>query len=457
MNKKLPDVKVKITGLNHNGEGVGRLPDGMAVFVPGTVPGEEVLVQVVQCRKNFARAKMLKIIDRADERCSPECGIYNGCGGCTMQHIDYRAQMEYKTRLVSDSLIRIGKLKDIKVFPTIGMKNPWHYRNKVHFQVQDLNGRVALGYYEKGSHRFLPLSANRCLLVDKDLNQAAKTVEKLLNKYKVPLFDWRRKKGLIRHVVLRKAKATGEIMIILVTGNSRWRQQEELAREIQEMHPSVVSVIRNINNSSSRVVLGSRNITLVGKSFITDRLGSLEFHISPGSFYQVNTSQTEVLYDKALEYAGLTGREKVLDAYCGIGTIALYMAGRAEEVIGLEIVPEAVQNARENARQNKITNAEFYQGEVERLLPLLAAEGYRPDVVVLDPPRRGCAKEALDALVEMQVPRIVYVSCDPGTLARDLSYLNSRGYDVKEVQPVDMFPHTSHIECVVSLKRKHGL
>ncbi|MBM7854002.1 23S rRNA (uracil1939-C5)-methyltransferase [Desulfohalotomaculum tongense] len=453
-NRENQNITIDITGLTHKGEGVGRLPDGMAVFVPGAVPGEKAAVQVVRRKKNYAHARLLDIIAQADERCRPQCAVYGRCGGCTLQHIEYQAQLRYKTGQVKDSLSRIGKLKDVKVLPTLGMERPWHYRNKVHFQVQEINGRVTLGYFEQGSHCLLPLSAHRCLLVDDELNEAAKTVEELLNKYRVPVFNWQNKRGLIRHVVLRKGAVTGEVMVVLVTGSGRWDEENRLAREIQHIHPRVASVVRNINQSGSRVVMGEKNKTLAGKPTITDRLGRLKFNISPNSFYQVNPAQTLVLYNKAREYAGLTGKEKVLDAYCGIGTIALFMAGCAGEVMGLEIVPEAVKDAEENAKENGIDNVEFYQGEVERLLPLLSREGYRPDVVVLDPPRRGCGREVLSVLAEMKVPGIVYVSCDPGTLARDLSYLNSNGFEIKEVQPVDMFPQTAHVECVVKIEKK---
>lgn len=445
---------IKITDLNHQGEGVGRLQEGIAVFVPGALPGEQVEIEVTQRKKNYASGKLLGVMEASTERHQPQCSIYNGCGGCAFQHANYQAQLQYKRNLVQQNLTRIGKLETVTVLPTLGMKDPWHYRNKVHFQVQQVDGQLRLGYFAQGSHDFKPLTSESCGLVDKDLNQVASEIETILNKYKVPVFHWRSKKGLLRHVVLRKAQATGQIMVVFVTSNAHWPRVKQMAIEIQQQLPNVVSVIRNINQSSSRVVMGDKNITLAGESVIMDKLGDVKFAISPNSFYQVNPSQTSVLYQKALEDAGLTGQEKVLDAYSGIGTIALFAAKGAKEVVGLEMVPQAVQDAKENAARNGITNAEFYQGEVERLLLLMKQEGYQPDVVILDPPRKGCDQVALETLAAMQVPKIVYVSCNPATLARDVAYLHQQGYNVGPVQPVDMFPWTSHVECVILMQRR---
>lgn len=457
------DLILDVTGLTHQGEGIARLPDGLVIFIPGVIPGEKVLVQIVQRQKKFARANLLKILEQVAERTQPACPIYNNCGGCSWQHLDYNAQLRYKTRRVQDSLVRLGKIQHINVLATLGMEQPWSYRNKLHLQAQEINGQIKLGYFEQGSHCFIPLLPHNCLLVDQELNQTAQLVENLLNKYQIPVFDWKHKRGIIRHIVLRKAIATGEIMVVIVTGSGKWINQDDFAQDLKNRDLTknrLVSIIRNINTASNRVVLGDKNIILSGKATITERLetgqsAELAFDISPNAFLQINHLQTQVLYRKVIQFAGLTGREKVLDIYCGIGTIALSLAALAAAVIGLEIVPQAVANAKSNAQRNGITNAEFYQGEAGRLLLLLCREGYQPDLVVLDPPRRGCAPELLKVLVQMAVPRIIYISCDPGTLARDLSYLCSNGYQVREVQPVDMFPHSGHVETVVRLQRQN--
>jgi 23S rRNA (uracil1939-C5)-methyltransferase len=292
------------------------------------------------------------------------------------------------------------------------------------------------------------------LLVDGELNEVARVIGNLLNKHGVSACNQKQRDRFFRHVVLRKGFYTGEIMVVLVTGSGEWPEENLFVGELSSLRPGLASVVRNINDGPPGVVLGRTNKLLAGREAITDRLVHLHFNISPSSFYQVNPVQTLVLYQKALEYAALTGVETVVDAYSGVGTIALFLAGHAQKVYGLEVVSEAVEDARKNALLNKISNVEFHLGEVEKQFPAMAAQGLHPDVVVLDPPRKGCGREVLDAMAAMQVPRVVYVSCDPGTLARDLGYLATKGYKVEEVQPVDMFPWTHHVECVIGMQRK---
>lgn len=456
------EIEITIDNLNHSGEGVGRR-EGMAVFVPFTAPGDRVRARICEVKKNYARAVLTGIVEQAPERAKPACVRFGSCGGCRVQHINYGGQLNRKTELVRQSLSRIGGLGHVEVKPAMGMAYPWHYRNKVHFQVGRRGGRVVLGYYEEGSHRMAgivegggcPSSSPDylCLLVDRDLNRLAGEIEEMLNQYGVQPFNWETGSGLLRHVLLRKGAGTGEMMAVLVTSPEEWPEEKRFAFELAGSVSGVGSVQRHINTGPGRQLLGGRTVALYGRPFITDILGELSFRLSAESFYQVNPGQTLALYQKTLEYAGLTGMETVVDAYSGVGTIALFMAGKARKVTGMELVPRAVRDARVNAELNGINNVEFYSGPVEKLLPGMTRKGLKPDVVILDPPRRGCHVQVLETIAAAGVPRVVYVSCDPGTLARDLGKLAASGYAVKEVQPVDMFPHTHHVECVVLMSR----
>lgn len=453
-------IRLQIDGLTHAGDGVGRYR-GMAVFVPGTMPGDTVLAEVAEVKKSFARARLLEIIGRSPGRRDPRCSHYTACGGCRLQHVNYEDQLRLKTGLVRDSLARIAGLGSVPVLNCIGMANPWHYRNKVRFQVKEEPGGIRLGLYEEKSRILTAVfkdedgSYTGCLLVDRELNETASDIEKLLNRHGAAVDRHGREGRFFRHVVLRKGFFTGEIMVVLATGNNHWPREKEFVSDLLTLRPRIKSLVRNINGRPYGPVPGLENRILAGREYITDRLGHLTFMISPLSFYQVNPAQTLVLYRKALEYAELDPdrRQTVVDAYSGVGTIALFMAGRAEKVYGLEAAAGAVEDARRNAALNGINNTEFLRGDVEKTFPDLAARGLLPGVVVLDPPRSGCRREVLEAVADMQTPRVVYVSCDPGTLARDLGLLAGMGYRVEEVQPVDMFPWTSHIEVVARIEK----
>jgi len=456
--EKHQEIILEINGITHSGEGVGRY-EGLAVFVPGAVSGDTVRARVTELKKSYATSRLLEIISPSHARREPRCGLFSSCGGCRLQHVDYQQQLSIKTGLVRDSLSRIAGLSSVNVRETLGMKDPWHYRNKVHLQVKESSAGIELGFYEEGSHILAPFgdggsSVWGCLLVDRDLNHTASVIKNLLNG-RGGRCDHRNKGGFFRHVVLRKGFSTGEIMAVIVTRDGQWPGGEHFAKDLTASDPRVTSLIRNINEGPPGMLLGGQNRLLAGREYITDHLDYLTFVISPASFYQVNPIQTRLLYKKALEYSGLLDGEAntVVDAYSGIGTVALFMAGHARRVYALEIVREAVEDARRNAQINDIYNIEFHAGEVEKKLLTLAAGGLRPDVVLLDPPRKGCRPEVLEAISAMGVPRVVYISCDPGTLSRDLGLLAAKGYLVEEVQPVDMFPWTHHVECVVLMSR----
>ncbi len=450
-------ISLAITGLTHNGEGVGKW-HGFAVFVPGALPGETVSVQVTEIKKNYARACLLQLDTKSPSRVEPLCKYHSTCGGCRLQHVDYQEHLHLKTNLVRDNISRIAGLDNVTIHETTGMEHPWNYRNKVHFHIKDTPLGIRLGFYQEGTHRLISLFDQNdqenpdCLLVDKELNLIAGGAQDLLNQLKSKAPN----NGFFKHLVLRKAFFTGEIMVILVTGSQKWPGEELFTKALLKLFPQITSLVRNINDKPGPV-MGKHNYLLHGKEHITDRLGNLSIMISPHSFYQVNPIQTEKLYQKVLEYANLNNSTLplIVDAYSGTGTIALYLAGqkKAGRVIGLEVIPDAVEDSKKNALINKIDNIEFYQGKVEELLPKIVDKDLKPDILILDPPRQGCAPEVLQTAAAVKIPTIIYVSCNPATLARDLGRLSQMGYRANEVQPIDMFPWTVHVECVVSMSR----
>ena len=444
-------IELRISDINHQGAGVGRYRD-FAVFVPFTCVGEKISTRITEIKKSFAIGDLINILESSEDRINPLCPEFMKCGGCQVQHINYTEQLKIKEKLVHDNINRIGGLNNVIVLPTIGMENPWHYRNKVHLQVGRKNNRTILGFFAEGSH-ILVENTSQSLINDNRLNEITAIIEELLNKYKIVPYNRRDKTGLLRSVMLRIAKATGQVMLVLVTGSGEWLSQTAFSRELVTLCPDITSIIRNLNTANSSLLFGRANKLLFGKETITDRIEGLTFNISTHSFYQINPEQTAKLYAKAKEYAQLSGKETVIDAYCGIGTIALYLSRNSKKVIGLESLHMAVKDAKKNAFLNKITNAEFMCGEVETLLPKLAEQNFTADIVVLDPPRQGCKQIVLETVATMNIPKIVYVSCNPATLARDLGILAKFGYRAKEVQPVDMFPQTSHVECVIRIER----
>ncbi|WZL72084.1 23S rRNA (uracil(1939)-C(5))-methyltransferase RlmD [Clostridiaceae bacterium 35-E11] len=452
MMKKGKIYPVKIEDIGHKGEGIGRV-EGFTVFVDGGVPGDELEVRIETVKKNYAIGQMIKINLPSKDRIKPICPIAEVCGGCQIQHIDYQAQLQLKADKVKANILRIGKLNDVIVHETIGMAQPYQYRNKAQFPVGIIDGKAIVGFYKKGTHEIVNM--NSCHIQHEVNDKIVNAIKKYIDNYQIATYDEATGKGLIRHIITKVGFATKEIMVVIVTNDGTLPHKEVLIDLLVEEVPSISSVVQNINTKKSNRILGKECVTLYGKDVIIDKIGDLKFNISPLSFFQVNPMQTKVLYEKALEYADLTGSENVYDIYCGIGTISLFLAKKAKRVYGIEIVEAAIEDAKENARINHIQNTEFFAGPAEDVVPKLYAKGVKADVVVIDPPRKGCDEKVLDTIVKMQPQRVVYVSCNPSTLARDLKYLDERGYKTVEVQPVDMFPHTAHVETVVRLQRQN--
>lgn len=459
------EYEAEIIGISHDGEGVGRV-NGFTLFVAGALPGERAIVRVDHLKKQYGYARLLNLIEESAERVMPDCGIYEECGGCQLQHLSYEAQLRVKRQQVVDNLQRIGKLEvagaraisgesveeqGIIVHPTLGMSDPWRYRNKAQVPFGEERGGLIGGFYAQGSHRIIDME--ECLIQHQANDEVVARVKEIGARLGITAYDEERNAGLLRHVVVKVGFRTGEIMVVLVTNGSSIPRVDEWVAGIREALPAVKSICHNINVKQTNVIFGDETRVLWGSEVIYDYIGDVKFAISARSFFQVNPVQTEVLYGKALEYAGLTGDEVVVDAYCGIGTISLFLAQRAGQVYGVEIVEEAIADARKNAELNGMTNVHFEAGPAEVVLPEWTRQGIRPDVIVVDPPRKGCDAALLATILELQPRRVVYVSCSASTLARDLRVLVDGGYGVAEVTPVDMFPHTVHVESVALLER----
>jgi 23S rRNA (uracil1939-C5)-methyltransferase len=443
-------IELMITGQAHDGAGVGKV-EGFTVFVPLTVPGERVRAKITQVKKTYAKAALEEIISVHPDRTQPLCPIYEQCGGCQLQHLAYAAQLKHKRQQVIDHFARIGGMPDVVIHPVLGMDEPWRYRNKAQVPFGWKNGQAVAGFYAPGSHEIIDMEA--CLIQHPANDLAVAKVKQLARELKIPIYNEAKHRGVLRHVMVRTGYHTGEMMVVLVTNGEHLPHKKELVREMVRSLPKIKSIVQNINTKRTNVVLGEKSRVLWGERVIYDKIGDVTFAISPHSFFQVNPMQTKVLYDQVVRYADLSGTETVIDVYCGIGTIALYLAKKARRVYGVEIVPQAIQDAKENAKLNDMNHVHFEVGAAEEVMPRWLQEGIRPDVIVVDPPRKGCDAATLDAAVGMDPKRLVYVSCNSATLARDAKYLQERGYRVIEVQPVDMFPHTGHVECVALIVR----
>ncbi len=446
-------VKMSITSLSNEGKGLGRYA-GMAVFVRNALPGEEVAAKITKLMKTYAEAELVEIIVASEHRVKSPCKAFGKCGACSLMHLNYDSQLEWKRKFVSDAIERIGGLKDIKVDPVIGMSNGFHYRNKSAFPFGMKDGRVVFGCFEEKSHRLIPL--NDCLIQNDVSISAMRILCKWANDFGIEAYDEETGRGLIRHGVIRTT--TGGTIVALVTGKDCLTYKSELIKRLKEGIPTLESVVNNINPGRTSLIMGRRNDVLFGNGIIRDTLGELVFDVNIESFLQVNPAQTLRLYNIALDGLNLSKADRLIDLYCGIGTISLTAAQRVAGVIGIETVPSAVSNAKHNAVLNGIDNAEFLCGDVEAVLPKLLGKGgkkgFHATALILDPPRKGVHKTALNAIASSGIKKLAYVSCNPSTLARDLKELVAAGYRIDSVTPVDMFPMTHHVETVVLLSRE---
>lgn len=454
--KKNDIFTVQITDTGTEGEGIGKIA-GFTLFVKDAVIGDTVQVKVMKAKKNYAYAKLEKVLVPSPFRVQPPCAFHRQCGGCQLQSLSYEKQLEFKQNKIRNNLVRIGGFEPEKIDacmePIIGMEDPWHYRNKAQFPFgYDKEGNVVTGFYAGRTHTIIPNTD--CALGVKENKEILEIILAYMKKYAVSAYEETTGKGLVRHVLIRKGFASGQIMVCLILNGKKLPEEQWLAEELWKI-PGMTSVSVNVNTERTNVIMGKKVRVLKGEGKIEDAIGDVVFRISPLSFYQVNPVQTRKLYGQALEYAGLTGEETVWDLYCGIGTISLFLAQKAKKVYGVEIVPEAIADAKENAVRNGITNAEFFVGKAEEVLPqMYEEEGVYADVIVVDPPRKGCDEKCLETMVRMRPERIVYVSCDSATLARDLRYLGGMGYEIGKWRGCDMFPGTGHVETAVLLERK---
>ena len=450
---KNQSIVLTITAMSAEGSGIGRYPNeeiGMAVFVPFTAVGDTLRCRIVKVQKNLAYGICEELLTPSPHRqaCEQSCSAFGKCGGCVYRHIDYQAELQYKWKRVADALQRIGKLS-ITPQPIVGCDTSDRYRNKAQYPLEAGEHGVKFGFYAARSHRLV--EQWDCRLQPTIFNTVLQVVAHWIKQANVPLYDETTHRGLLRHVYLRQGEKSGELMVCLVATSGKIPQSNLLVTALQGNVPSLASVIVNINRKDTNVVLGDTCFTLYGKPYIQDELCGLTFRLSPLSFYQVNRTQAERLYTLASEKAALRGDETLIDMYCGTGTIGLTMAHRVKELIGVEVVEQAVQDARLNAENNGIKNARFIAADAAKAAKLLESEGVSPDVVILDPPRKGCDEELVQTVCRMAPNRIVYVSCDPATLSRDIVRFSQGGYVAQEVTPVDMFPRTAHVECVALL------
>ena len=452
MIKKNDIIELSVTSATAEGSGVGKTEDGMAVFVPQSAVGDLLRVRILKVKKTYAFGKIEEIITPAPERITPDCENFSRCGGCVWRHISYKEECDLKRQKVADAVERIGGIQT-NIRPIIGSERVLRYRNKAQLPLGlSKDGEVQMGFYAFHSHRIIDCAD--CALQPAVFADVMRLTRDFLAQTDNSIYDEATGKGRLRHLYIRLGEVTDELMVCYVVNGNGLKQEDVLVRMLREGLPNLKTVIINSNREKTNVILGGKNRVIYGSGVITDVLCGLTFTISPFSFWQVNRAQAERLYAKAREYAALTGEETLLDLYCGTGTIGLTMACDCKQLIGVEIIPDAVKDAEHNAAVNSICNARFLCADAPQAAAQLEREGARPDVVILDPPRKGCGEELVRTIGKMAPDRVVYVSCDPATLARDLKYFAEIGYETKEVTPVDMFPRTAHVESVCRISRE---
>ncbi|MCH3914695.1 MAG: 23S rRNA (uracil(1939)-C(5))-methyltransferase RlmD [Acidaminococcaceae bacterium] len=446
-------LEMQVTGLGSSGEGVGKV-QGFTFFVPGALAGEKIRFQAKQVKKSYGIGELTNVLEPSPERVKPVCPVYKQCGGCQLQHLSYEGQLTVKRQQVIDALERLGHFKGIKVEKTLGDDDPWHYRNKMQVPVASgKKGSLDIGCFAQATHRVI--NVEECFIQKKANNAIAAVVRAWMKEYKIPALEEDARRGIVRHVMGRVGVATGEVMAVLITNSPMVPHIKDLGKMLREAIPGFKTLVQNVNTRHTNVIMGEKSRIVTGPGFIQDSIGTLTFNISPESFFQVNSEQAAKLYGEALKAANLTSKETVVDVYCGTGTITLFLAQKAARAIGIEIVPSAIKDARINARNNKIANAQFVLGDAAVELPKLAQEGIKADVIVLDPPRAGCDQRVINAIAAVKPKKVVYVSCNPASLARDAELLCKKGYKINKVQPVDLFPQTHHVETVVLMSRKN--
>lgn len=451
--KKNQEYIVDIIDNGYDGEGIAKIND-FTIFIQGAIKGEKVKILILKSTKSFAYGKILEIINASKNRNDVDCETFSKCGGCTLRHINYNEALNIKRDIVKNCLYK-ELHKNIEVNDTIGMEKPLFYRNKLQYPVgYDKTNKPVMGIYSQRTHNIIEIKQN-CYIQNEKCSEIAKDIFEFTVKNNIKPYDEKTNKGILRHIVIRIGIKTNEIMVTLVVNNDKFNNEEKFIEELTKKYPEIKTIVKNYNEKNTNVILGDKNKVIYGNGYIYDLLGEYKFKISPLSFYQVNPLQTEVLYNKAIEYANLTGEETIFDLYCGIGTIGIFASAKAKKVYGIEVISEAIEDAKENAKINGVENAEFFAGEVEKILPeLIEKRKISAHVVFIDPPRKGCDNITMETLLKIMPQKIMYVSCNPATLARDIHLLEEK-YELKQVQPVDMFPYTYYIETVTLLTLKN--